>query len=38
MGPKWEIWKGDLFLGFVYSRQEADDASEAGYRVVDLSK
>ena len=37
MGPKWEIWKGDLFLGYVYSQHEADDAREAGCTVIDKS-
>lgn len=38
MSPKWEIWQGDLFLGFVYTKQEADDARKAGYTVIDKSQ
>lgn len=35
---KYEVWKGDLFIGYVYSEAEADEAWEAGCRVFDLSK
>jgi len=30
----WEVWDGDAFYDFVYTRSEAYGLAEAGYRIV----